>query len=826
MAATALHQPLHYSPPSLQLPNTKKTHLTSTASSSSHKATSPPHKLHSHLSLPPTATPSTSFKTKSTQPPNEHPNILHSDALASALQRCAAAPSVREGTQIHALILHLGLSRDLYLSSQLLFFYCSCGLVDAARSIFDATPQSRLNLFFWNIMIRAYTDSGRYREAIEFFSYMVCSGFLPNRFTFPFVLKSCTSLRCLHFGRGVHGMMVVMGFQHDVFAASALLDFYSKCGCLGDARQLFDRVPQRSLVTWNAMILAYAQNGFWVEALRVLDGVGDEVEVSSWNSLIAGCVNYGDGGLALEMLGRMLGSGPFSVKPNLATFNTLLPVIPTISSLAWLKEFHGFVIRWQGVIVMESVDDERLKSTITAGYAHHGFMVYSARLFDGILLKTSHLWNSMISGFIDSRQTDEAFRLFRKMAVQKNNSEFETFSKVSLTLLLPECAPSSLTGLEIHGHAYRRGLECDTSVNNALIAMYARRGDLELSNRVFERIPEKDVISWNTMVSCYARDHDYDRAFSLFSQMHSHDVKPDEFTFSSILNGCGHSVALQQGMGIHGYMIKSGYSEDYYCVVQNALLDMYGKCGCVEEAEMVFDEMTYRDNVSWNTIISCCSINARASEAFLHFQEMQEHGWKPNHITFVALLSACGRAGLVGEVLHCFQNMTSKHGVTPDLEHYGCIVDSLGRAGLLDEAYQLIESMPIVPDHCIWGALLSGCRIHGNVHLAEVAASHLVELEPQHSGYRVLLSNIYADAQRWDDVARVRAGMKNEGVTKCPGCSWVDVGGVFHTFFTADKTHIQSRTIYLTLDGLTKQLDVEGYVPLKDPEFFSFNQDN
>lgn len=677
-------------------------------------------------------------------------------------------------------------------------------------------------------MIRAYTDSGCYAEAIEFFSHMLWSGFHPNRFTFPFVIKSCSALRCLRFGHGVHGMLVVMGFQQDVFAASALLDLYSKCGCLGHARKLFDRIPQRSLVTWNSMILAYAQSGHLVEALRVLSCIGDEAEVSSWNSLIAGCVSYGDGDLALEMLGRMVALGRFSVKPNLATMNTLLPVIPTISSLACLKELHAFVIRWQGVIVMESVDDERLRSAITAGYAHHGFMVYSSRLFSGICAKTSHLWNSMISGFIDSGQPDEAFCVFRKMVVQKNGGggEFETLSRVSLTLLLPECNPSSLTGLEIHGYAFRRRLECDTSVNNALLAMYVRRGDLGLSERVFGRMPEKDVVSWNTMISCYARDHDSDRAFSLFSQMHSHDVKPDEFTFSSILNGCGHSVALLQGMGIHGYMIKSGYSEDYYCVVQNSLLDMYGKCGCVKEAEMVFDEMTRKDNVSWNTIISCYSINARASEAFLHFQKMQEQGWQPNHVTFVALLSAYGRAGLVDEVLRCFQTMSREHGVTPNLEHYACVIDGLGRAGRLDEAYQLIERMPIVPDHCIWGALLGGCRVHGNVHLAEVAASHLIELEPQHSGYRVLLSNIYADARRWDDVARVRAGMKDEGVNKCPGCSWVDVGGEFHMFFTADKTHIQSMTTYLTLDGLTKQLNVEGYVPLKDPELVIFSEDS
>lgn len=664
-------------------------------------------------------------------------------------------------------------------------------------------------------MIRAYVDSGCYADAIELFYYMISSGFYPNRFTFPFVLKSCSLLNCLHLGREIHGLMVVSGFQHDVFAASALLDMYSKCGLLGDACKLFDRISERNLVTWNSMISAFAQNGRWVEAMQVLDVIRDQVQASSWNSLIAGCVRYGDVDLALEMLGQMLTLAP-SLKPNLATINTLVSVVPTISSLNRLKEFHAFTIRWQDIIVMDYFDDERLHSAITTGYIHHGLMVYSSQLFDGICSKTSQLWNSMISGFINCGQPDEAFCIFRRMVSDQHVIQFGIISKVSLTLLLSERSLSSLAGLEMHACAYRTGWESDTSVNNALIAMYARRGDIELAQRVFERITEKDVISWNTMVSCYARSCDFDRAFNLFHQMCSEDMKPDDFTFSAILNGCGHSAALQQGMCIHGYLVKSGFSKDYYCVVQNALMDMYGKCGCIEEAELVFDEMTYRDDISWNTIISCYSVNAHPNEAFAHFHEMQEHGWKPNRITFIALLSACSRAGLVDEGLRCFETMSSKHGVDPDVEHYACIVDSLGRAGQLEKAFQIIEAMPIEPDHCIWGALLSGCRIHGDVRLAELVARHLIELEPQHGGYRVLLSNIYADAQRWDDVRQVRAAMKVDGVNKCPGCSWIDVGGLFHKFFTADKSHIECTRIYFTLDGLTEHLKVEGYVPFMD----------
>ncbi|XP_077236575.1 pentatricopeptide repeat-containing protein At3g16610-like [Tasmannia lanceolata] len=745
------------------------------------------------------------------------------DTLASTLQQCASALSLRFGTQIHAQIFHLGLSHDLYLSSQLLYFYCLCAQPDSARTIFDSITPSHLNTFFWNVMIRSYTTSSQYANAIQLFSDMLFAGFRPNQFTFPFVLDSCSHLGFLHLAQQIHALMVVAGFQHDVFAASALLDVYTKWGCLGDACKLFDRIPEPNVVTWNLMICAYAQSGFWVKALEVLDLMGElghRVDASSWNSIIAGCVRRGDGDLALEIVKEMLVES--SIKPNLATFNTLLPAIPTFSSLVRLKEFHGFTTRWQGIIGIESVDDERSCAAIAAGYAYHGCMIYASRLFNRINSRTTQLWNSMISGYIDCGLPNKAFCIFREM-VTEFSGEFKTLSKVPLTLLLPECSPSFLTGLEIHAHAYRIGLESNLSVNNALIAMYIKRGDIELSERVFQRTLEKDVISWNTMVSGYARLHDFDQAFDVFRQMHSEDMKPDEFTFSSVLSGCGHSAALRQGMGVHGCIIKSGFSEDY-CIVHNSLVDMYGKCGSIEEAEKAFDEMTCRDDVSWNTMISCYGANARPHEAFSLFEEMQEKGWKPNRVTFIALLSACSHAGLVDEGLHCFKTMYREHGVIPDVEHYACVIDNLGRAGRLDEAYRLIKSMPIEPDDCIWGALLAGCRIHGNIPLAEVAARYLTEMEPQHSGYHVLLSNVYADARRWDDVDRVRAVMKSKGVIKFPGCSWIDVSGELHTFLTADKSHRECLSIYLTLDGLTEQLKVEGYVPTMDIRSSSLDQ--
>lgn len=571
-------------------------------------------------------------------------------------------------------------------------------------------------------------------------------------------------------------------------------------------------MPERSVATWNSMILGLVGSGSVEKGLEMLDlmeSLDLEVGASSWNSVIAGCVRSRDVELAMRVLGQMAGSA----RPDSATFNTVLSVIPDVLLLDWLKQLHGFAVRNVGVVGVDCVDEERLWSAIAAGYAGHGLMDWASRLFEKVKLKNSHLGNSMISGFLNSQQADKAFDAFREMAAECIR-EAKILSKVSLTLLLPECVQKAKTGLEIHAYAIRRGLESDTSVGNALMAMYSSNGDKESVEKVFRRTLDRDVVSWNTIVASYAVSNGFDRAFDLFQQMLAEGLKPDEYSFSSVLNGCGNSSYLRQGMALHGHMIKSGFSQSYP-VVQNSLIDAYGKCGSVDDARKVFDKMEWSDSISWNTIISCYGFSAFPDQAISLFEEMVGQGWKPNRITFIALLSACSHAGLLEKGLHYFETMEKEHGIVPDLDHYTCIVDNMGRSGQLERAYQFIKDMPIEPDDCIWSALLSSCRIHGNIELAEVAAKNLIELKPQHSGYWVLLSNIYANASRWRDVRSVRAAMEDGGVKKIPGYSWIEVGGSeLHRFLNADKSHKKCDDIYLALDGLTEQLKDKGYVPV------------
>ncbi|CAN6459708.1 unnamed protein product [Victoria cruziana] len=732
------------------------------------------------------------------QKKEKHEVSFRGEVLTAAdlLKISTSSLSLDFGRQIHGRVFKLGLSDDFFLSSQLLHMYTSCGEMGDAEFIFDNEPQP--NLFFWNVMVRGYCDRGCHGDVVRLCEEMLVDGQTPNNFAYPFVLKACSALGCVGFGRGIHGLVLKTGFATDVFVSSALLDMYAKFGRVGDARKLFDRMPERNVVTWNSMVAGYAQDGDWNQALCLImrmEGDGKAPSVITWNSLIAGSVRNGDGVMAFEFLRLMRRA---SMRPNSATIKSLGVVNLATWMLVHGKEIHAFVIR------MGMDSDHTICSVLVAMYLEHKHFEYASRIFDRSHVSRPELWHKMIAGCVDAGKMLDAFSIFRRML-----KEGEKPNRVSITLLLPYC--SNGEAREIHAYAYRNGLEMDVSINNALIATYSKVGEFEMSRRVFAEMPEKDVVSWNAVVSSSVRNRDLDQALKLFHCMHSEHVWPDEYTSSSVLHICGQFAALQQGAAIHGCIVRRGFCDDH--IVGNALIDMYAKCGCLEDALRLFDEMLVKDRVTWNTLISCYGVSSQPERAILLFEQMLNEGWKPNRVTFIAVLSACSRAGLVDKSVFYFDTMTGVYGIRPDREHYGCIVDALGRAGWLDQAFQLIKSMPMEPDGYIWGALLGACRIHGNLELAEVAAEHLVEMWPENSGYHVLLSNVYAEAGRWHDAARIRASMKENLVKKFPGCSWIEIGERIHTFFTSDKSHKQSEEIYTALEQLTAQLKTVNWIP-------------
>lgn len=350
---------------------------------------------------------------------------------------------------------------------------------------------------------------------------------------------------------------------------------------------------------------------------------------------------------------------------------------------------------------------------------------------------------------------------------------------------------------------------------NSIISANAKMGLLRIARRLFDKMPERNVVSWSCMIDGYVKCGEYKEAIALFRKMQclgaEKNIRPNEFTISSVLSACGRLGALEHGKWVHAYIDKCGMKVDV--VVGTSLIDMYAKCGSIERARLVFRDLgSNKDVMAWSAMISALAMHGFSEESLSLFTEMQDHGVAPNAVTLLGVLCACVHGGLVDEGRRYFETMSGDFGVTPVIQHYGCVVDLYGRAGLIEKAWDVVKSMPMKPDVLIWGALLSGSRMHGDIETCEFALKELIELEPNNSGAYILLSNVYAKTGRWEDVRHIRRVMELKGIRKMPGCSLVEVEGILHEFFVGDESHPESRAIYLMLEEIMKRLKEEGYV--------------
>lgn len=341
---------------------------------------------------------------------------------------------------------------------------------------------------------------------------------------------------------------------------------------------------------------------------------------------------------------------------------------------------------------------------------------------------------------------------------------------------------------------------------NAMMAGCTRFGDMERAMELFWLMPSRNVVSWTTMVSGYSQNKQYEKALGLFLRMEREkDVSPNEVTLASVLPACANLGALEIGQRIEVYARKNGFFKNLF--VCNAVLEMYAKCGKIDVAWKVFDEIgRFRNLCSWNSMIMGLAVHGQCHKAIQLYDQMLREGTLPDDVTFVGLLLACTHGGMVEKGKHIFQSMTRDFSIIPKLEHYGCMVDLLGRAGRLTEAYEVIKRMPMKPDSVIWGTLLGACSFHGNVELAEVAAESLFVLEPWNPGNYVILSNIYASAGKWDGVAMLRKVMKGSKITKTAGHSFIEEGGQLHKFIVEDRSHSESSEIFALLNGVYEMI--------------------
>eukprot|EP01018_Ginkgo_biloba_P002567 Gb_33719 [translate_table: standard] len=529
--------------------------------------------------------------------------------------------------------------------------------------------------------------------------------------------------------------------------------------------------------------------------LDLLDQLGIRPDANTYSSLLQCCVDMKALEEGKRVHGHILSS---ACKPGLFLWNRLVDMYAKCNSLVHARDVFDKMPK----------RDVCSWNTMIAGYSKHGRIDDARQLFDKMPVQDVFSWTTMVAGYVRHGHVEEALNLFYQMQQAGMES-----SKFTIASVLSACAslPAPRQGREIHAHIIRTGSESDVFVWSALVDMYAKCGSIEEACRIFMKMHERDVVSWTVMIGRFVQGGYGEEALKLFSQMQMAGVKPNQFTFASVLCACSMRTALELGAQAHAHIIRTGFEPNAF--VGSALVDMYAKCGNLESACLVFEKMPEPDLVSWTAMVAGYAQNGHGKKAIHFFERMLRKGMKPDHIIFIGVLSACTHAGLVDEGLYYFESITRDHSITPVADHYACMIDLLGRAGRLVEAENFLNNMPFEPDAFLWAALLGACRIHGNIELGKRAAECLFKLEPENPATYVTLANIYAAAGRWEDVARVRKMMEDRGVKKKPGRSWIEVKDRVHSFLVGDRSHPQTEDIHAILERLAGQMKEEGYVP-------------
>ncbi|KAK5786266.1 pentatricopeptide repeat-containing protein At3g26782, mitochondrial-like [Gossypium arboreum] len=618
----------------------------------------------------------------------------------------------------------------------------------------------------FNFLITSYTKNSQPHSALDIYTYLRRMDYEVDNFMVPAVLKACSFVSNTQLGKEIHGFSVKNGLTEDVFVSNALIQMYSECDSVVSARLLFDNMYERDAVSWSTMIRCYVRSKFYMEAL--------------------------------EMIRKMQ---ILQIRPSEVAMISMITLFADLMDVEMGKAMHAYVTR----------NLEKMSVQLTTAFIHmyakSGNLASARLLFNGLNQKTVVSWTAMIAGYIHCYKLEEGMKLFARMIEERIKP-----NEITLLCLVVECSfvGALELGKQLHVYILRNGICLSLALATALVDMYGKCGEIRNARAVFDSVKDKDVMIWSAMIAAHAQKHCIDQAFDLFVKMMEYGLRPNQVTMTTMLSLCAETGALDMGKWIHTVIDRQAVEMD--TILKTALLEMYAKCGDIDGAWKLFREVKDRDIGMWNTMMAGLGMHGCGKEALELFSEMEREGARPNDITFIGLLNACSHAGLVEEGKLIFEKMVHAFALVPKIEHYGCMVDLLGRAGLLDEAYGIIKSLPIRANSIIWSALLAACKLHHNTVLGEMAARQLVYLEPQNCGYNVSISNIYAVANRWNDVAEVRKAMKNKGMRKEPGLSCIEVNGYVYEFIMGDKAHPEIEKINDMVSEMGNKLKEAGYM--------------
>lgn len=610
----------------------------------------------------------------------------------------------------------------------------------------------------------------------------------------------------------LHAKAVKDGTVRSLNVANYLLSLYVKSHNFGNANKLFDEIPHR--------------------------------DVRSWTILISGLARTGSFGMVLGLFRKMQVEG---VRPNQFTLSSVLRSCSSVRENHEAKRIHGWMLR-------NGIDfDIVLENSLLDAYLKCGDFRYAERLFETRKERDKITWNIMIDGYVSIGNVEKSLDLLNELPfrdvdswntiisglmrnghertalellyeVVKNGTPLNKFT-FSIGLVLASTLSLVELGRQIHGFVLRSGSHNEGFIWTSLIDFYSKCGKMEKALLIFRKMPlvylnsphstaaheheMTEILAWSSLIAGYVRNDDYEGALQTFISMVREGIGVDGFTVTTIASMCANVGILTLGQQIHALIQKIGHEIDFH--IGSALVDMYSKCGSLEDARMIFKQTISPNVVSWTSMISACALHGQGCEAIQLFELMIRVGIEPNEISFTVVLAACSHAGLLEEGCKIFHLMKEVYRIKPGVEHFTCMVDLYGRAGRLDEAKEFIHQNCISHLSLVLKSFLSSCRLHKNIEMGKWVSEKLNHLDSFDAGSHVLLSNMCANKRRWEEAAKVRNLMQQRGISKLPGQSWIQLKNQVHAFIMGDRSHPRQAEIYSYLDELVGRLKEIGY---------------
>lgn len=594
--------------------------------------------------------------------------------------------------------------------------------------------------------------------------------------TYVSLLQECINRKSLSNAKIIHAHIVKTGSHQDFFVMTFLVNVYGKCGNMEEARKVFDNLPRINVVSWTSLISGYVQNS--------------QPE------------------LAIHVFLDMLEAGNY---PTNVTLGTALTACSSLESIRLGKQIHAYLVKYQ------TEDDTSVGNSLCSLYSTCGSLNSAIKAFNRIREKNVMSWTTVIGACGENGEAVKGLRFFAKMlseGIQPNEFTLTSISSVCITML------SIHVGAQVHSLGIKLGYASNLRVRNSIMYLYLKCGLFDEAQKLFDGMSHVNLVTWNAMIAGHAQMMDLVKddlsahnsgteALNIFSKLNSSGMKPDLYTFSSILTVCSGLVALEQGEQIHALTLKTGFLSDV--VVGTALVNMYKKCGRIERASRGFVEMSTRTLISWTSMITGFANHGQSQQALQLFEDMLLAGVRPNQVTFVGVLAACSSAGMVHEALGYFEMMQKEYKIKPVMDHFMCLIDMFVRLGCIEEAFDFIKKMDFEPNEVIWSVLIAGCRRQGNLELGFYAAEQLLKLKPKDPESYAMLLDIFVSAGRWEDVIVVKNLMREEKLSETHDWSWIRIKDKVYSFQPNDGLHPQSAEMFKVLDGLLEKAKGFGY---------------